>query len=212
MNARIWAPLTGIVFVVLLIVGAVIVGETPDATEDSAQEVFDFYAEDDDKIALGSLLWGLGSVFLLFFAGWLRSVLRAAEGEGGVLSAVSLAGAIVLAVGIASSAAFSFAVADVADDVDDPIVFQTLNVLTWGYWIPFAAGVITFMVANGISIIRHGAFAAWLGWVAIAAGVLMFTPAFIVAAPVTGLWVLIVSVIGIGRARSATTPYSATTP
>src|SRR5919106_1352365 len=109
MNARIWAPLTGIVFVVLLIVGAVIVGETPDATEDSAQEVLDFYAEDDDTIAIGSLLWGFGSVFLLFFAGWLRSVLRAAEGEGGVLSAVSLAGAIVLAVGIATSAAFSFA-------------------------------------------------------------------------------------------------------
>jgi hypothetical protein len=204
MNARIWAPLTGVVFVAMLIAGAVIVGETPDATEDSAQEVLDFYSEDDDTIALGSLLWGLGSVFLLFFAGWLRSVLRAAEGEGGVLSAVSLAGAIVLAVGLASSAAFTFAVADVADNIDDPIVFQTLNVLTWGYWIPFAAGVITFMVANGISIIRHGAFAAWLGWVAIVAGVLMFTPAFIVAAPIAGLWVLAVSVIGIGRARGAT--------
>lgn len=205
MNSRMWAPLTGVLFVALLVAGAVIVGETPDATEDSAQEVLDFYAEDDDSVGLGSILWGLAAVFLLFFAGWLRSLLREAEGPGGVLSAVSLAGAIVLAVGLTSSAAFSFAIADVADDIEDPIVFQTLNALVWGYWLPFAAGVITFMVANGISIIRHGAFPAWLGWVAIVAGVLMFSPAFIVAAPLVGLWVLVVSGLGISRARGAST-------
>jgi hypothetical protein len=200
-------PFTGILFVALVIVSFALVGEAPDATEDSAQEVLDFYADDDDKIALGSILGGLASVFLLFFAGWLRKVLRRAEGADGMLAAVSFAGAIVLAVGLATSSAFSFAIADVADDIEDPIVFQTLNALTWGFWLPFAAGTITFMVASGISVVRHGALPTWLGWVAIVAGIVMFSPAFIVAGPVVGLWVLVVSVMGMmGRIGAAETP------
>jgi hypothetical protein len=200
-------PLTGILFVVLVVVSFALVGETPDATEDSAEEVLDFYADDDDRIALGSILGGVGAVFLLFFAGWLRKVLRRAEGPDGVLSAVSFGGAVVLAVGITASAAFSFAIADVADNIEDPIVFQTLNALTWGFWLPFAAGTITFMVATGISVVRHGVLPAWLGWVAIVAGAVMFTPAFIVAAPVVGLWILYVSVMGMmGRVGAAGAP------
>jgi hypothetical protein len=198
------APATGILFIALLVAGLVIVGETPDATEDSAQEVRDFYVEDDDKVFLGSILSGLGGVFLLFFAGWLRRVLRDAEGPGGILSAVSFGGAIVLAVGIATAATFSIAIADVADDIEDDVVFQTLNALVWNYWVPWAVGMITFLVGSGISIVRHGALPKWLGWVAIVVGIVFFTPAFIVAAPLAGLWVLVVSIMGIMRARRAT--------
>jgi hypothetical protein len=194
-------PLCGILFIVLIVVGFALTGDAPDATEDSAQAVRDHYADDDDTIALGSLLVGLGCVFLLFFAGWLRRFLRDAEDAGGILSAVMFGGAILAAVGLGTSAAFSFAIADVADDIEDPIVFQTLNALSWGFWIPIAAGVITFAVAAGISVVRHGALPAWLGWVAIVAGVVMFSPAFIVAGPIVGLWILVVSVIGISRGQ-----------
>jgi hypothetical protein len=197
-------PLCGILFVVLIVVGFALSGDTPDATEDSAEEVLAHYVDDDDKIAVGSILIGLGCVFLLFFAGWLRKLLRDAEDEGGILSAVTFGGGVLAAVGFATAAAFSFAIADVADNIEDPVVFQTLNVLSWGYWIPIAAGVITFGVAAGISVVRHGALPAWLGWVAIVAGVVMFSPAFIVAGPVLALWILVVSVIGIQRAGRGT--------
>jgi hypothetical protein len=200
------APLAGVLFVVLVVVSAIIVGETPDATEDTADEVLSFYQDNDDDVTVGALLWGLGAVALLFFAGWLRRLLRDAEGPRGILSAVAFAGAIVLAVGIASSAAFSFAVADVADSIEDPVVFQTLNALVWGYWLPFAAGVITFLVATGISVVRHGALPKWLGWIAIVAGVLFFSPAFIVGAPLAGLWVLVVSIMGAMRGRRGGAP------
>lgn len=199
-------PFCGILFIVLIVVGFALSGDAPDATEDSAQEVLAHYADDDDKIVLGSLLVGLGSVFMLFFAGWLRTFLRDAEGAGGMLSAVVFGGAVLAAVGLGTSAAFSFAIADVADNIEDPVVFQTLNALSWGYWIPIAAGVITFAVAAGISVVRHGALPKWLGWVAIVAGVIMFSPAFIVAGPVVGLWVLVVSIIGMQRAGRVATP------
>ena len=196
----------GVLFVVLVIVSAIVVGETPDATEDTADEVLSFYEENEGEVFIGSVLFGLGGVALLFFAGWVRRLLRDAEGPHGILSAVAFAGAIVLAVGIASSAAFSIATADVADDIEDPVLFQTLNALVWGYWIPFAVGVITFLVATGISVIRHGALPKWLGWVAIVVGILFFTPAFIVAAPLAGLWVLVVSIMGAMRGRGGGAP------
>ena len=205
-GTRDWmAPLTGILFLVLLIAAAVTAGDLPDATEKSAREVLETYRDDEAKISVGALLFGLASVALLFFAGWLRRFLRDAEGPTGILSAVSFAGAIILAVGLATSAAFAFATADVADDITDPTVVQSLNALSWGYWIPFAAGVITMFLAAGISVIRHGALPKWLGWVAIVAGVLMFTPAFFVAGPVAALWILVVSIFSARRARAAST-------
>lgn len=199
-------PLTGVLFVALVIVAAIITGDPPDATEDSAQEVLDFYADNEDELFLGSLLFGLGAVALLFFAGWLRKVLRDAEGPGHILSTVAFGGAIVLAVGIATQATFTTAIADVADDIEDPVVFQTLNALSWGYWVPFAVGIITFFLATGISVVRHGALPKWLGWVAIVVGIVMFTPAFIVAGPVAGLWVLVVSIMSALRARPGGAP------
>ena len=206
------APLTGVLFVALVIAAAIIAGDSPDATEDTAEEVFSFYQENEDEQFVGGLLFGLSAVALLFFAGWLRRVLRDAEGPRGILSAVALAGAIVLAVGITTAATFSIAIADVADDIEDPVVFQTLNALSWGYWVPFAAGVITFLVATGVSVVRHGALPKWLGWIAIVVGVLMFTPAFIVAAPLAGLWVLAVSIMGAIRGRGGGAPSAPATP
>lgn len=200
------APLAGTVFVVLVVLAAIVAGDPPDATEESAQEVFEFYADNEDEQFGGALLFALAGVFLLFFAGWLRMVLRGAEGPGGMLSAVAFAGAIILVAGIATSAAFTIATADVAGDIEDPIVFQTLNALSWGFWAPIAVGVITFFVATGVSILRHGAFAKWLGWVAIVIGILMFSPAFIVAAPAAGLWVLFVSITAALRARGGGAP------
>lgn len=203
-GSKAWlAPLTGIVFVALIIAGGAIVGETPDATEDSAEEVLSFYADDDDTIFIGAALFGLAGVFLLFYAGALRKALRDAEGAGGTLSAVALGGAVVLAVGIAAQSALTIATADIAGDVEDPVVVQSLNALVWGFWMPFAVGVMTTFVAAGISVVRHGALPKWMGWVAIVAGVVMFSPAFPVAAVVVGLWVVATGVMLARRAREA---------
>jgi hypothetical protein len=58
----------------------------------------------------------------------LRKVLRAAEGEGGMLSAVALAGATVMAVGAAIDATISFTLAETADNIE-PTAVQALQAL-----------------------------------------------------------------------------------
>src|SRR3954447_19887971 len=70
------APLTGIVFVVLLFLAFVVVeGETPDI-DDSAQQITSFYNDDQGKHIAALVLVVLSTVFLTTFAVSLREFLR----------------------------------------------------------------------------------------------------------------------------------------
>ena len=171
--------------------------------ESPVQEIVDHYSGDKDSIVVGSILIGLGTVFLLFFAGSLRSVLRRAEGEGGVLSTIALVGATVLAVGIAIDATISVALAESVDDIE-PSAVQALQALWDNDFLPAIVGAVVFLIASGISIVQHGALPRWLGWVAIALGVASATPVLFIALPLAGIWILVVSVMLAMRARTAT--------
>jgi len=106
-----WAPLTGVAFVVLVIVSFIVAGEPPDANS-PPQEIIDHYVDNKDAVMIGSLLSVIAAALLVFFGAVLRSALRAAEGPGGVLSAVAFAGTIIMATGAALDATISFALAD----------------------------------------------------------------------------------------------------
>jgi hypothetical protein len=56
-------------------------------------------------------------------------------------------------------------------------------------------GFSTFLLATGISAIRHGALPGWLGWSAIVLGIATLAPAEFVAIPVGLVWVLVASVL-----------------
>src|SRR5688500_3933406 len=98
MDRHWWAPLTGVLFVVLVIVGGAITGEPPDVDKD-VQAIIDHYSGDKDSIMIGTLFMAWGVVAWLFFAGIVRRVLRAAEGDGHTLSLVAFGGAVILAIG-----------------------------------------------------------------------------------------------------------------
>ena len=110
-------PLTGVAFIVVAIIGFIVGGEPPDV-DSPVQEIVDHYVDNKDSMQIGSALVVIGVAFFLFFAGYLRKVLRAAEGENGMLSAMVLAGATVMAVGAAIDATISFALADAADKIE----------------------------------------------------------------------------------------------
>jgi hypothetical protein len=207
-NNKDWlAALTGLAFVVVLIIGFLISGEPPDPSDDPVQEIIDFYADNTDSVWIGSLLQALAGTLLVFFGGYLRKVLRAAEGEGHMLSAVALAGATLLALFFAIDATINVALAEAVDTVDDldPSTVQALSVLWGNDFIPGAMGVQVLMLAAGISVVRHGALPKWLGWVAILFGVAAVTPAGFFAFIAAGLWIVVVSILLAMRARSAPT-------
>ncbi len=197
-------PLTGVAFIVIVIVAFAIGGEPPEAKE-GGQKVIDHYVDNKDSVQISALLATIAGAALIFFFGYLRKVLRAAEGEHGMLSLVSFVGAAILATGIAIDSTIAFALAEAGDDID-PVAAQALEALWDNDFMPLALGLIVLLLASGLSIVRHGALPKWLGWIAIALGVISMTPVgfigFIGAAP----WILIVSVMLSMRARASQAP------
>ena len=197
------APLTGVAFVVLVIVGFLIQGEPPDLSDDSVREIADFYVDNKDSVMFGSGMAVVASTLFVFFGGYLRRVLRAAEGADGALPLIAFAGTVVFAVGVAIDSTISFALADTADDIS-PQAVESLYALWNNDFVPFALGLQMLFIATGLSVVRHaGALPKWLGWFAILLGVVAVTPVGFVAFPGGGLWVLIASVLLSLRARKA---------
>ena len=198
-------PLTGVAFVVLAIITIVISGGEPPEAKEGAQKIVDHYVDNKDEIQISALISTIAAAALIFFFGYVRKVLRAAEGENGMLSLVAFGGALILATGIAIDSTISFALSEAAKDID-PAAVQALQALWDNDWMPFALGTAVLLLANGLSIVRHGALPKWLGWIAIVLGVIGVTPIGFVAFLGSAVWVLIVSVMLAMRARAAAAP------
>jgi hypothetical protein len=203
MNSKRWLiPLTGLLFVLLAVVGSLIAGEPVDATN-PPQEIVDHYIDDKDAIQIGSAILAFGVVAFLFFASYLRSVLRRQEGEGGILAPLTLVGGAVMATGLAIDITTQFAIAEAADDLE-PASVQALQALWDNDFFPIAIGLVVFLLSSGIAIVRTGVLPKWLGWVAIVLAVVGMTPLGFAAFLAGGLWIAIVSVMLSMRDRRPT--------
>ena len=201
MSGKSWlAPLTGIVFIVLLIVGLALGGEPPDPSDKPIDEVVDFYVDNKDDVFLGSVLQGLACAFFLFFAATLYKALRASGADASAIGVI--AGATVFTVGGTLDATINLAAAEAAEDVD-PVAVQSLAALWTGDFLPFAVGGLVFLMSWGIAIVRHGAFPAWMGWVAIVAALAAVSPGFFVALIVMALMIVAASVMLAMRGKAA---------
>ncbi|HET8593457.1 MAG TPA: DUF4386 family protein [Solirubrobacterales bacterium] len=192
-------PLTGVIAVALGIAVVILIGEGQDATEKTAEEIVQHYQDNETEEIIGSICIGLVGVFTLYFGGWLRRLLRDAEGPDGILSAVVFGAAVVFSAGAAVGGSIHIALPELADDVD-PVALQAINGIDFNMFMFFPVGLGTLALAAGISIVRHGALPKWLGWAGIVAGALFFSPGFFIAFVAVPLWILIVSIIGVSRA------------
>lgn len=195
-----WVPLTGVGAVVLLIIGFVVSGEPPDLSDSSAREIADFYKDNKDALFVGAALQAVSLTFLLFFAAHLSRMIRALEGDGGLLSRVAFAGAVIFAAGGAFDATLTFTMAETADDIS-PASLQTLSALFSNDFVPLALGIQVFLLSVGLAAIRLGTLPKWLGWVAVLVAVLAITPIGFVSFMALGLWILVVSVLLTVRGR-----------
>jgi hypothetical protein len=192
MNAKLIGPLTGILFVVLAIVAFAVGGNTPDVN-DSAQDVVSFYVDNDSEQVIAAVLLALGCVALIFFLGSLRLVLRAAAGDQGGLSTVTLLGGLGIAVGVSIFAGIGFTLGDAADDLPASATLA-LNALNSDLFFPVAVGAATFNLGLGLAVLRHGGLPRLLGWLALVIGIAGLTPAGFFAFLATGIVIVWASV------------------
>ena len=164
-----YAPLAGVLFLVLTIVAVIVGGETPGA-DDSLRSVIDYWNDNKDQNIAAAIIAAIGTVPFIWFAGVLRAFLAAVEGPPTRLASTAWGGALVLAGGWLAIIGFNFIAADTAGDVA-PAVTQTFSVLQADFFFPLSVGAAVFLLANGLLIARTGALPSWLGWVAIVLGV-----------------------------------------
>ena len=195
-----YAPLTGVVFVGLLIATFATSGSTP-GVHSTGAHVISFYKAHHGELMAGNVLGAVGVAFFLFFAASLRARLRRGEG-GEALAALAFGGAVLLAVGGAAFSALGFALADARNTID-PSAAQALNVLINDFFFPLAVGTCVFMIGNWLAVVRTGALPKSLGWVALPIGIAALTPGGFVAFLVLMAWSLIVSVLLYLRPSSA---------
>jgi hypothetical protein len=208
MNARLVGPLTGILFVVLVVAAFAVGGETPDV-DDSARKVVSFYVDNDSEQQIAAGLLALGCVALLFFLGSLRTALRAAAGDEGGLSTVTLVGGLMIAVGASIFAGITFTLGDAADDLPASAT-MALNALNSDLFFPVAVGTAVFNLGLGLAIVRHGGLPRPLGWLAIVVGIAGLTPAGFFAFLATGIVVVWASIVLTMQATGPESPSAAT--
>lgn len=185
------APLTGIVFAVLLAV-TFSTPSTPDV-HDTGQQVIQHYNDHKSAHLLGDITGGVAVVFFLFFISALRSFFKDKEGADG-LSMAAFAGGILIAVGGGLFTSLDVALIDARHDIS-PQAVQALNVLSNDIFFPFEIGLIVFALCTGLAIIASGALPKWLGWVMVVIGVVAFTPVGFFGFFVVLLWSVIVAIL-----------------
>ena len=169
-----YAPLSGVLFVVFVIVSTIVVGETPSA-DDGAAKAVGFWAANKDEVIAGAIIAAISTVFMLWFAGVWRATLAASEGPGSRLATTAFGGLVVAAIGWTALYTFGFIAADTSGDVPAQVTW-TLSVLQADFFFPLAIGFAVFLLASGLALLRGAAFPDWPGWVALVLGLVCVTP------------------------------------
>ncbi len=160
---------TGIVFVILTIIGFAIVMPNPPDLDAPAQEWTSYFTAHDGAVRAAAVLVAAGVFFFIWFLGTLTSVLRIATGTPRLPSiafAGGLIGVAALLVGLSTEIVASY-----RPQAVDPTLTRLLSDVFVLSGVAAIPGFTAFFGATALVILRTGAFPAWLGWLLVAAAI-----------------------------------------
>jgi hypothetical protein len=206
-----WAPIGGIIFVVLMVTGTFFVADVPSADAPD-QEIAAYLADSDNhtRNIIGAYMWGVGALAFLWFLTRLRSDLRRAEGGTGALSNLAFgAGVAFAAVWMVSAVTFAsvpYAIELRDAPISDPDLVRVL--LPMGLLLLLLGGGfagLLVVLAASVAIFRTGVFPRWLAWLGIVAAIaLLFDLIYLNILPFW-VWVFIASVVMLMRQKETAT-------
>ena len=213
-----WTPLAGLAAAVTFVVGVASAANSPD-TDDSDAKVLAWYANHGHRVGVivGAYLLAFCGLFLIWFGAGLRERLRAAEGPGGRLANIALAGAVLCVAGLWVGAAALAAVPAGESFGGTPLsnadVARFLPSLGFGMILLFGMfGAIALIDAVSIVILRTGVMPRWLAWLGFVCAIaLLFGVVFLpmIALPI---WLIATSVVLFRLPAVEATPARAAAP
>jgi len=165
------AAATGVVAVVAFLIGFLAPG-VPPLGSDPASKVQSFFVDKRTAILIGTLLVWVGTIFLLWFVGALRTHLRRHENDGGRLSALAFGGGVALMATILLGSFITAGLAyNVARTASPQIVKAFYDVGSVALLLTGPPSVVLLGAAS-LAILRRGALPVWLAWFGLAAAVI----------------------------------------
>jgi hypothetical protein len=206
-----FAPLTGIVAVVLWIVGVIVQENAELADKDRPEEILAVFQSDANTIIAGGVIFAFGVVFFIWFLGSLRSTLYTAEGGVGRLSSIAYGSGMLAALSLILQIAPSVQGAFDEDNLS-PEAAQALQLVGEAAFGGTEFTLLAMFAAVGLIILRTRVFGTWLGWVSLAIALLLAIIPIGWAGVVWAfpLWTLVVSVLLYRRGSAS--PAATATP
>lgn len=195
------APLTGILAVVLWVIGVFVAESAEDPPEDAAGAQYLAYFQDNEgAIFVGSGLLAVGLVAYIWFLGCLRTTLADAEGGRGRLAAVAMVSGVAQAILLAASSAPQVAGAIATSEDEGQMSGEAAEALWWigdGFFVMASIMLIGLFLATAVVILRTRVFPVWLGWVSIvlALGLLILPIGWAIQIFLAPLWIVLVSIL-----------------
>jgi hypothetical protein len=165
---------SGLIAVLLLIVGFLIVAPEPPDVSASAKEVSSYYADEQDGIRASLVIVSIALFFYVWFLGSLTSTLRISAGNPRLPSIAFAGGTIGGALLLVTLTAF--AAAAFRPDQATPEVTQALNDVGLVAAAPAAGAFAALFAAIALVILRGSTLAEWLGWLAAITAVAQLLP------------------------------------
>ena len=208
---RVWANLGGLVFVVLMVAGAMLLFDGPQGSSPAKMAAYYGSSSNRTHLNVGWLLAGLGLFFLVWFVAALREHVAAGERtrpeDGSLLSTiVTIGGASSIAVTMAAIAVSS-GVKTMSDDTYHHQVYSGIihaaGDATYVMVVTGAAGMAALIFATTSAVFSYGFLPRWVGWFGVVAGVAAIISLFFFTMLVWLLWIAVTSVMLYLRARSS---------
>jgi hypothetical protein len=206
-----FAPLTGVWVVALWLIGIFIVEGVGDSPDDGTPaETLAYFQSEKTSIYVGSILFCIGSLFLIWWSSALRASLVNALGYGVRLGPIVFAAGVATAVFSMALVAPQIAAAFVANEEEAelaPEAAQALWAVGDGFFVMAEFTTALMLAATGIAILLTRFLPTWLAWVSLVFAALLLIPPVAWAVLIVGfpIWILLVSLL-LWRRPIAVTP------
>lgn len=165
MNDKKWAKLAtlgGVVFVILNIVGAILMGALP-MKDDTNEEVLEWFADKESGIRTAGFLGALSVIFLIWWFGTLWRRMAQAETNQNRLCVISLFGLVGSGALFGVQSVIMSTVALRVDEIGPEAArfYYTLGSSTIGF---AGAFVVAHLTATNVLALRSGFLPKWNAW------------------------------------------------